>query len=164
MSGKDNPDVFGVELTYEDGAWLVAVPALPDVHTFGRTQAKAVANAREAIALWLEVERDRPVDLEEVELDLRFRIDDQADELVRQAADARQAAVRSADVAQGLTRDAAVALTRAGLSTREAGDVLGLSHQRISQVLDSAPASRPQRPTQAKPKRPVRPAAKQRAS
>lgn len=43
----------------EDG-WIVAeCPALPGCISQGRTEAEAVDNIREAIALWLETELDK---------------------------------------------------------------------------------------------------------
>ena len=55
---------YTVVLTPEpDGSAVnVAVPAMPGVFTWGRTEAEALASAREAIALHLEgyAERGRP--------------------------------------------------------------------------------------------------------
>ncbi len=42
----------------EEGGYSVAVPALPGCHTQGDTVEEALANAREAIELYLEVLRD----------------------------------------------------------------------------------------------------------
>ena len=39
----------------EDGAYLVQVPAFPEVHTFGETVEEATANAKEAIELAIEM-------------------------------------------------------------------------------------------------------------
>ncbi len=41
-----------------EGGFSVIVPALPEIHTQGETIDEATANAREAIALALEVRRD----------------------------------------------------------------------------------------------------------
>ncbi len=47
----------------EEGGYSVAVPALAGCHTQGETVEEALANAREAIELYLEVLRDegRPI-------------------------------------------------------------------------------------------------------
>ncbi len=49
---------YTVVLTREDDAYLVAVPALPNTHTFGHSTEEALANAQEAIELYLAVLRD----------------------------------------------------------------------------------------------------------
>ncbi len=43
----------------EEGGFVVLVPALPEVGTQGDTRDEAIANAREAIELAIEVRRDR---------------------------------------------------------------------------------------------------------
>jgi predicted RNase H-like HicB family nuclease len=43
----------------EDGAYVVDVPALPGCHSIGDTLAEAIANAQEAMALYLDVLRER---------------------------------------------------------------------------------------------------------
>ena len=43
----------------EDNAYVVDVPALPGCHSVGDTLAEAIANAQEAIALYVDVLRER---------------------------------------------------------------------------------------------------------
>lgn len=45
----------------EDGVWGVSVPALPGCFTQGDTREEALANAREAIALYLEDDDAVPI-------------------------------------------------------------------------------------------------------
>jgi predicted RNase H-like HicB family nuclease len=49
---------YTVILTREDDAYLVNVPALPNIHTYGHTVEEALSNAQEAIELYLSVLRD----------------------------------------------------------------------------------------------------------
>ena len=49
---------YTVLLTKEDDAYLVDVPAMSNIHTWGGTPEMALANAQEAIELWLSVLRD----------------------------------------------------------------------------------------------------------
>ncbi len=49
---------YTITLTPDDGAYAVTVPAFPNIHTCGETEAEALANAQEAIELWLSVLRD----------------------------------------------------------------------------------------------------------
>lgn len=45
---------YTIVVTREDDAYIVDVPALPGCHTYGHTPEEALANAREAIELYLE--------------------------------------------------------------------------------------------------------------
>lgn len=51
----------------EDGGYVVEVPALPGLVTFGMTVDEAIAMVREAIEGWIEVqvETGRPIPIEE---------------------------------------------------------------------------------------------------
>ena len=44
-----------LEFSQDDGAYLVSVPAFPEVHTYGETVEEAAANAKEAIELAIEM-------------------------------------------------------------------------------------------------------------
>jgi predicted RNase H-like HicB family nuclease len=114
----------------DDGYWLVELEEEPRVHTYGRTLAKAREHIVDATALWFEV---APEDLNVVE-DVRLPAPVKAAlELARKEREHAQAAQ---EAAAGATRDAARALVKDGrLSVRDAADVLGLSHQRVQQLL-----------------------------
>lgn len=43
-----------VEWSADDGAFVADVPALPGCMAHGRTRADAIANARQAAALWID--------------------------------------------------------------------------------------------------------------
>ncbi len=43
----------------EDGAYVVDVPSLPGCHSIGDTLSEAIANAQEAIQLYLDVLREQ---------------------------------------------------------------------------------------------------------
>ncbi len=113
--------------------WAITVPELRGVHTQARRLEKAEAMARDAIALFLNV----PSDLFDVRIEpvlpreLQRKVGraraarDEAD--VRQ----REAANASAEIAVDLVKNA-------HLTVRDAGRVLGLSHQRIAQLLKAA--------------------------
>jgi len=116
----------------DEGYWLVELEEEPRVHTYGRTLAKAREHIVDATALWFEV---APEDLNLVE-DIRLPAPVKAAlELARKEREHAQAAQ---EAAAGATRDAARALVKDGrLSVRDAADVLGLSHQRVQQLLAS---------------------------
>lgn len=54
----------------EDGYFVVEVPSLPGCITQGKTREEALANAEEAIALYIEVLQDRgePIPNDQVEV------------------------------------------------------------------------------------------------
>ncbi len=116
----------------DNGYWLVELEEEPRVHSYGRTLAKAREHVLDASTLWFEV---APEELNLVE-DIRLPAPVKASlELARQEREHAQAAQ---EAAAGATRDAAHALVKDGhLSVRDAADVLGLSHQRVQQLLAS---------------------------
>jgi predicted RNase H-like HicB family nuclease len=112
----------------ESDAWLVHVEAIPECHTYGRTLRQAEARIREALALWL----DRDPDGLEI-------TPDWPPELVEIATNvfcARREASESARAAGAATAKAAKMLDRMGLSRRDTADILGISHQRVQQLLN----------------------------
>jgi len=89
--------------------------------------------ARDAIAGVLDVAPSRV----EIELDVRLPRDVRSavDSIEKSAAVARDATLRAAEV----QRDAARALIDEGLTLRDAAVVLGLSHQRVGQLVADKP-------------------------
>jgi predicted RNase H-like HicB family nuclease len=116
-----------------EGFWEVELAEEPRVHTFGRTLAKARTHIREAAAVWFDVEEDAFEVAEELRLPKPVK-----DRLAR-ALRGRERAELAKETALSLTREAAEALVRTShLSTRDAADLLGLSPQRVQQVLAAA--------------------------
>lgn len=115
--------------------WAISVPELRGVHTLARRLEKADITVRDAIALFLHVPRDSfDIKIEPVlSRDLQNKVG--RARKARDDAEALQheAALASADVAADLVRNA-------HLTVRDAGRVLGLSHQRIAQLLKPAPS------------------------
>ena len=113
--------------------WAISVPDLRGVHTQARRLEKAEAMVRDAIALFLDVPSDSfDVRIEPVlPRDLQGKVG--RARRVRGEAELlqREAAIASAEVAADLVRTA-------HLTVRDAGRVLGLSHQRITQLLKAA--------------------------
>ncbi|MCU4185535.1 type II toxin-antitoxin system HicB family antitoxin [Acidiferrimicrobium sp. IK] len=112
------------------GMWLVELLEEPRVHTYGRTLAKARDNIRDAAALWFETEPDALPLVDDVRLPAKVRTS------TAKAHQARLRATAAQEEAAAATKAAAVALVRDGqLSVRDAAEVLGLSHQRIQQLV-----------------------------
>jgi predicted RNase H-like HicB family nuclease len=116
--------------------WAISVLELRGVHTQARRLEKAESMARDAIALFLDVPADSfDVRIEpKLPRDLEKRVG--RVRKVREEADAlqREAAAASAEVASDL-------VTKAHMTVRDAGRVLGLSHQRIAQLIKPADAN-----------------------
>jgi predicted RNase H-like HicB family nuclease len=142
MVGTVNETTYVAEVERDhSGTWIASVPALRGVHTYARTLTSLRVHLQDAIALWLEVElqdagEPNPrVDRQAVHVDLRVNLPAAA----RRAADAAvrcREQARSAEAeAAAASRAAARALVDSGLSRRDAAEVLGLSHQRVQQLL-----------------------------
>ena len=113
----------------EDDSWLVHVKTIPECHTYGRTLRQAEGRIREALALWLDRTPDR--------FELIAEWPPELVEVATKVAGARRAAAESARAAGTATTRAAKKLDRMGLSRRDAADILGISHQRVQQLLAS---------------------------
>jgi predicted RNase H-like HicB family nuclease len=118
--------------TYQfDGRAWVCQFVEPDIATFGRTLAAARAHARSLLAVHLEVDDlvTAGVEIDDL-VKLPEGVDIELDALLRQRAEAEK--LRH-DVAEA-TRRAAASLRAAGLSTRDVGDLIGVSAARVGQL------------------------------
>ena len=116
--------------THDDRAWIVQFRD-PDIATFGRSLASAKRYARSALAVYLEVGDLAATGVEVVD-DVRLpaEISDEIDRLVDQRS---KVEVLRTEVAEA-TRRAATELRRLGLSTRDVGEILGISGARVAQI------------------------------
>ncbi|HEY3017255.1 MAG TPA: type II toxin-antitoxin system HicB family antitoxin [Gaiellaceae bacterium] len=112
----------------ESGAWLARIPSIRGCHTHGRTLEQTRSRLREALCLWI----DRP---EEAVFEEEIRLPADLKAAVRRSRRTRERSERERESAQEQTRAAAEALVRAGVSLRDAGELLGLSHQRVQQLV-----------------------------
>lgn len=122
---------YEVEAHYDGRWWAISAPALPAVHTQAARLADVEAMATEAIALHLDLD----------ESTVRVAVCPIVDaapsalaELARARAGAEKATVEAHRAAITAARD----LRQAGLSMREAGRLMGVSHQRVHQLLQDA--------------------------
>ena len=116
--------------THAEGAWIVQFRD-PDIATFGRTLAAAKRHARSALTVHLEVDDLADAGIEIVD-DVRVpaAVAAEVDRLVEQRTTFD--ALRS-DLARS-TRRAAAELRRLGFSTRDVGEILGISGARVAQM------------------------------
>ena len=109
-----------------DDAWLVEVDGMPDVCTFGRTIEEAAVNAREAIAVTVDASES------EVELEESFAVGGVD---VEELAALRDRAQELQKIYLSRQRAAALRLSEAGVSRRDSARMLGMSHQRVQQLV-----------------------------
>lgn len=114
----------------DDNAWNVRIKGLHGCQTYGRSIRQAQSRIREALALWLDAP---PAELR-VRDQFPAELASVADDVVR----ARSSAERAGAKAQQQTVEAVKALTDLGLSRRDAAELLGLSHQRVHQLLETS--------------------------
>jgi predicted RNase H-like HicB family nuclease len=115
----------------EAGWWVAEILDVQGCHTQGRTITQARERIREALAAFLgEKEAASAKLVDDVRLPAAVR------KSIARAAAARQKASETQDAATTETTKAAQALTRDfGLSVRDAGELLGLSYQRVHQLV-----------------------------
>jgi predicted RNase H-like HicB family nuclease len=105
------------------------VPAIRGCHTYGRTLEQARRRIREALCLWVE-------DVDEAELIEQVQLPAPLRQALRRSESARARAESERRNAQDVTAASALELVREhGLSLRDAGELLGLSHQRVQQLV-----------------------------
>ena len=113
----------------ESGAWIAHVRGVRGCHTYGRTLDQVRRRIREALSLWVE-------DADTAELLEEIRLPDEARQAIRRSSAARRRAENGRANAQVATVAAAnVLVDRLGLGVRDAGELLGLSHQRVQQLV-----------------------------
>jgi len=133
MSGKEMASVKrqyrAVFERDESGAWIARVPSVRGCQTYGRTLDQARRRLREALALWV----DKPDSAEIVE-DVRLPPNVKA--AVRASrADRRRAEEQRVEASASTARAARVLVDDLGVGFRDAAELLGVSHQRVQQLV-----------------------------
>jgi predicted RNase H-like HicB family nuclease len=120
------------KITYrrdESGAWIAHAPSVPGAHSYGRTIEQARERIREALGLWV-ANPDTAELIDDIRLPAKLRSSVRKARVARKRADTVQAK------AQNSAASAARQLTgEMRLSLRDAGEVLGLSRQRVQQLV-----------------------------
>ncbi len=130
MSNDTAGGGYRVEVVRSGNWWAISVPALRGVFSQAKRLDQVETTARQAIAMMLDVDESEVGPIE-VDVTPPAGTAELLDEARRSASVASEAAAAAARA----RREAARLLRRAGLPTRDIGELLGVSHQRISQIL-----------------------------
>jgi predicted RNase H-like HicB family nuclease len=111
--------------------WIARVPSVRGCHSYGRTLEQVRSRIREALSLWVD-------DADKADLRFDVRLPATTRNGIRRAQQARARSAEAQHEASGAVRQAAADLTsELGLSLRDAAELLGVSHQRVQQLLSA---------------------------
>ena len=113
----------------ETGAWIAHAVDIRGCHTYGSTIAQARSRIREALSLFVD-DADSALLVEEIHLPAAARA------AVRRSERARTRLETSrAEAGEATAQAARTLVEELHLGLRDAGELLGLSHQRIQQII-----------------------------
>ena len=121
---------YRVEAVRSGNWWAITVPELDGVFSQARRLEQVEARAREAIALMLDVEED-----DVAELDVVVVPPESVAAALREMQDSEATATATNERAARLRRQVAQQLRDDGFPVRDIGRLVGISHQRVSQIL-----------------------------
>lgn len=110
----------------ETGWWVGIVRGIAGVHSQPRRLEQLPGRLAEALAA---------AGVEGAQVKLKVNLPRPTMSKVRRATETRRRAEAANGAAQGALRDAAKALTNEGLSVRDAAEMLGISFQRVRQLV-----------------------------
>jgi predicted RNase H-like HicB family nuclease len=122
----------------DNGWWTVDVPDVPGAHSEAQTLARARRNAREVIALMLDLP---PGAEDSIKLEERIVVPGEVERVVERARRTRAEAEEAAEVARQATEDALAAIDKylPDLGLRDKAELVGLSFQRVAQLRPGTP-------------------------
>jgi predicted RNase H-like HicB family nuclease len=112
----------------EAGWWTVSIAEVPGCISQGRSISQARTRIREALGLYLDLEGA------EVELRDELRLGRDVQRTIDVYRKRRERAERETEAASTAYRNAVRVMLEAGMSTRDAGEALGVSQARIAQL------------------------------
>lgn len=133
---------FRVVYEPDQGGWHAYIPDVKGCRTWGRTLATARTNIREALSLCEDVIPNAAKVAEHAELEDDVRLPGVSGPLLEEHKKAVEAWEAVGEKLREVKAKAARALTKNGISLRDAGELLGLSHGRVKQIVDEAPKAK----------------------
>jgi len=110
-----------------DGRWTVELPQVKGCHTYGRTIDQARERIREALDLFVENAETAEI-VDDVRLPPGLMTE------VKRARRLREQVIRDEKLMTAAQARVVVAMRKLKLGHRDAGHILGLSHQRVQQL------------------------------
>lgn len=110
-----------------DGRWTVEIPKVRGCHTYGRTIDQARERVREALDLFVK-DADTAEIVDEVKLPAGLRAE------IKRAQRLREKVSRDEQLMTAAQAKVVMAMRKLKLGHRDAGRLLGLSHQRVQQL------------------------------
>lgn len=132
MTSRARAKSYQVDVVRSGNWWSITVPALTGVFSQAKRLDQVEAMAREAIALMLDIDNADVGDIEVV-VTPPANVADVLERLrafMATATEATEAAAEARHEVAKLLRDE-------GLPMRDVGELIGVSHQRVSQILAS---------------------------
>lgn len=117
--------------------WAFSIPDIPGAFGQAKRLDQVRTEARDVVAMMLEVDEDS------FGLELDVKLDPETEHMLSEAKNARAQLEKFQSIAAERSRKAAERLrSNTGLSTRDIGSLLGISFQRVSQVLGDTKRSK----------------------
>lgn len=120
---------FDVAITREDGYWIGVVDGLRG----GATEARTLAGLEAEIVDLIQ----GLLDLEEDEVEINRRLDDSIAAVIQEMAAARDQLNHAKTTYETIQKDAVRKLASSKISARDTAKLVGVSHQRVSQLLNA---------------------------
>lgn len=132
MTSRTRTKSYQVNAVRSGKSWAITVPALTGVFSQSKRLDQVEAMAREAIAMMLDINEADVGDIEVVVTPPADVVD-----LLEKLKASEATATEATEAAVEARRQVAKLLRDEGLPMRDVGKLIGVSHQRVSQILAS---------------------------